>query len=284
MEAKTAASEHWGRRRSLIRRPTYPYGSLALGSTLIGAHDASSRREALMPILTTAFDAAGHESDQPFMVLAGFVSTADHWKAFDGEWRARLAEHGIDAFHMNRFLHPRHRPLVRDLVQTVLRHSFRKFSVTVRIQTIPPSFADQFNLNAYALAGRVLVANVAVWQLKEFSSTPIEYVFEDGDRGKGLLMEKMKRDGYPSPLFRPKTDRPSPTGGKIPGFMPLQAADILANRTFAAARDHQVDDVLHEFDGMPDHPAVITVKDMQDMEQMLALSADAEFRKRFDVI
>jgi len=113
-----------------------------------------------MAILTTACDAAGHESDQPFMVVAGFVSTPSNWIAFEGEWRARLAEARLEAFHMSSFLHPRHRPLVRDLVAIVLRHAFRKFSVTVRIQTIPTSFSEQFRLNAYALAGRVLVANV----------------------------------------------------------------------------------------------------------------------------
>src|SRR5439155_10889399 len=81
-----------------------------------------------------------------------------------GQEGARLAEAGISDFHMNKFLHPKHRPLVRDLIGIVLRHSFRKFSVIVKIETIPPSFKT-FKLNAYALAGRIAVANVMMWQL-----------------------------------------------------------------------------------------------------------------------
>jgi len=76
----------------------------------------------------------------------------------------------------------------------------------------------------------------------------------------------------------------SPAGEVVRGFTLLQAADILAKRSFAAARDHRIDDILQEFERIPDHPAVITVRTMQDIEQALMLSTDAEFRKRFDVI
>jgi hypothetical protein len=235
-------------------------------------------------MLTAVFDAAGHESDQAFMVVAGFVSRPDHWARFSEDWHERLAQAGIDCFHMAKFLHPKYRPLVRDLTAIILRHSFRKFSVIVRVETIPRSFADQFKLNAYALAGRIAVANVAMWQLKEWPNTQPEYVFEDGDRGKGLLMEKMRRDGYPCPIFRPKKDQPSRGGAVIPGFLPLQGADILANRTFAAARDRRTDDILGEFDCVPELPAVVTLRDMKQMEEALEISNDAEWRKRFDVL
>ena len=180
-----------------------------------------------MAMLTTAFDAGGHESDQPFMVVAGFISTAANWINFSRDWRARLTEAGIRDFHMHKFLHPKHRPLVRDLADIILRHSFRKFSVIVKIEAIPPSFRT-FRLNAYALAGRIAAANVTMWQLQEWPASQVEYVFEDGDKGKGLLMEKMRRDGYPDPIFRPRTDRVGKSGISIPAFLPLQGADILA--------------------------------------------------------
>ncbi len=34
-----------------------------------------------------------------------------------------------------------------------------------------------------------------------------EFVFEDGDIGKGLLIARMQEDGYPKPIFKPKKAR-----------------------------------------------------------------------------
>lgn len=45
-----------------------------------------------------------------------------------------------------------------------------------------------------------------------------------------------------------------------------------------------MDDILAAFDGLPELPAVVTLRDMKHMEETLKLSDDAEWRKRFDVI
>src|SRR2546428_9513113 len=147
-----------------------------------------------MAMLTTAFDAGGHEVEQRFMLVAGFISTAANWINFSRDWRARLTEAGIRDFHMHKFLHPKHRPLVRDLADIILRHSFRKFSVIVKIEAIPPSFRT-FRLNAYALAGRIAAANVTMWQLQEKSPLHGEKVFEDAAKRKKAPIEKMRRGG-----------------------------------------------------------------------------------------
>src|SRR2546425_12440535 len=164
-----------------------------------------------MAMLMTGFDAGGHESDQPFMVVAGFISTAANWINFSRDWRPRLTEAGIRDFHMNKFLHPKRRPLVRGLADIILRHSFRKFSVIVKIEAIPPSFRT-FRLNAYALAGRIAAANVTMWQLQEWPAAQVGYVFEDGDKGKGLLMEKMRGGRFAAPIFLPRKNQGGQNG------------------------------------------------------------------------
>ena len=83
-------------------------------------------------MLTTAFDISNDESDDHgFMVIAGFLGYAEHWREFDVKWRARLAQDGIEYFHMNRFAHstemfagwntqePRRRKLMADLLDII---------------------------------------------------------------------------------------------------------------------------------------------------------------------
>jgi len=49
------------------------------------------------------FDASGHESDQPFLVVAGFVSSASDWDAFSVKWMERLERDGLPYFQGNQF-------------------------------------------------------------------------------------------------------------------------------------------------------------------------------------
>ncbi len=234
-----------------------------------------------MAMLTAAFDGSGQESDKPYVVVAGFVSRAKEWIQFSEAWAMRLAESNIPHFHMTEFLNPRHRPLVRDLVSIILSHVFQKFSVTVQVASVSPLLRTTFLHNAYSLAGRIIVSDVQFWKTTEWSSAQLEYVFADGDDGKGKLMDAMYRDGYPAPIFKPGWDQVR-KGKAVNGFLPLQAADILANRTFAAAESGP-DDILEEFNSLPTLPRVFTFEDLQRLEDFLNLDvADPTWRNRFD--
>src|SRR5207237_10445538 len=85
------------------------------------------------------------------------------------------------------------------------------------------------------LAGSTAVARVRIWAKSAGFSSPIEYVFEDGDRGKGKLIERMQRDGLPIPVFKPKQDQVK-DGVLIPAFTPLQPADLCAYEFILATR------------------------------------------------
>src|SRR3989442_1575061 len=100
--------------------------------------------------------------------------------------------------------------------------------------------------NPYSLAGRDCTVIARRWVNKNKSAeVPVEYVFEEGDEGKGLLDKLMLRDGYPHPIFRPSRDRvmADRDGNRceVKGLLPLQAADFAAYELRKANVDVGVD-------------------------------------------
>jgi hypothetical protein len=185
--------------------------------------------------LTAACDA---RMDRPraFLSVGGFVSSAAGWTGFEGEWRERLAQEGLSYFHMGEFAdsvghfeplkkqQQRRRELLKDLLGIIVSHAYRKFGVTVEVETADAEFAEQNKLeyapNALALAGDVACGQAVLWAREEGST--LQFVFEDGDLGRGRFAEQVKILTGAIPTFRPKKDSP-----EIKAFAPLQAADIL---------------------------------------------------------
>src|SRR5262249_53870978 len=99
-----------------------------------------SRRwsEVVMGMYTACFDASGHEQGQDFVVVSGFLSTADEWIRFESEWKNRLSKDGLDCFHMRQFGNDtkalpisRRNNLLSDLCDIIGAHTFRHFSTVV---------------------------------------------------------------------------------------------------------------------------------------------------------
>jgi hypothetical protein len=247
----------------------------------------------LLAMLTACFDAGGSEHDQKCLVVAGFISSADDWIRFDSEWRDRLSRDGIAYFHMVEFAHcygqfdgwkkqeHRRRKLLADLMGIIKSHAYRKFGCAVVNETLVANLSEdlraEFYINAYALAGRASVAHVSEWARAEQIPRPaLEYIFEDGDLGKGKLMQRMKEDGYPAPGFKGKKDRTDPNGIVIAAFTPLQASDFLAYEMFLGVK--RLDDpvsnprwAIEEFHRIPGEPGIFTVDNMRDFDKQLTL-------------
>ena len=186
-------------------------------------------------MLMAACDAST-DSQKMFLSVGGFVSSAAGWKGFDGEWRERLAQEGLSYFHMAEFAdsvghfeplkiqQQRRRELLKDLLGIIVSHAYRKFGVTVEVETADAEFAEQNKLeyapNALALAGEVACGQAILWAREEGST--LQFVFEDGDLGRGRFAEQVKILTGVMPTFRPKKDAP-----EIQAFTPLQAAEIL---------------------------------------------------------
>ena len=102
-------------------------------------------------MLTTAFDAAGHERDrdQGCLVVAGFLATANQWIEFDAEWSGRLVRDGLAYFRMSEFAQQvgqfsnrtewteaRRRSLLSDLIDITQHYAWRKFGCAVVLSTL----------------------------------------------------------------------------------------------------------------------------------------------------
>lgn len=51
-----------------------------------------------MAMFTACFDASGTVHDRPYLVVGGYVSSADDWLLFDQEWQRRLSQDGLSYF------------------------------------------------------------------------------------------------------------------------------------------------------------------------------------------
>jgi hypothetical protein len=186
--------------------------------------------------LTIAYDAS-MDDRKAFLSVGGFVSSVADWTDFDGKWRDRLSQEGLSYFRMADFAHSvgdfeplrkqkeRRRGLLADLLGIISSHAYRKFGVTVEVETVDAEFSDQNKLEyapiALALAGELACGQVLFWAKAEGFSFPA-FVFAHGDPGHGKLAEKIKALTGVLPTFRAKKDSP-----QSKAFTPLQAADIL---------------------------------------------------------
>jgi hypothetical protein len=180
----------------------------------LGARSASGRRAAAVyghrwrevkQAMLACFDASGHECDRPFLVVAGFVSSAGDWDDFAQKWIKRLNEDGLPYFHANQFAwskgifdgwkEERKRPLAADLMDIISGHAYRYFIQAIKPIDFNAAFTQQererFHINAYALCGRTCVAELGRWlrgdSLRWDNARVPDLVFEDGDIGKGKI-------------------------------------------------------------------------------------------------
>ncbi len=160
----------------------------------------------------------------------------------------------------NKWNEPRRRALLSDLVGIAQRHVYQKFGSAVINNTFDETSDEvmrKFRLTAYVLAARTCAADVRRWTLvTKIPQAPIAYIFESGDTGKdgpvkGKLIERMERDGFPTPIFLAKKDVVR-DGVTYPGFTALQAADILAYEYYLVVKRRTIERwAFEEFDKYP---------------------------------
>ena len=214
-----------------------------------------NRDKAVLVMLTCAFDAGG-DGRSPFLTVAGFASSTEDWDQFSVAWKKRLERDGIEYFHASDldsfhgpFRHWHDRPdrkdlsrsLCNDLMDILKRHVYHKFAHTIINQAfmeLTPQLREEFSLCAYSLAGRTCDRFVREWIKREpgFRGKPYELVFELGDEGKGKLQKRLAQDYKTFPIFKPKRNRQLEDGTLLPAFIPLQAADWLANEVNRMAK------------------------------------------------
>jgi len=239
----------------------------------------------------SVLDAGGKEESTPWITVAGFVAPADVWIEFEQKWKQRLSDDGLTYFHMvdfahftNEFAHgwkdnePRRRRLLADLMEIIVSNASRKFSVSIKSgsleQHINPELREHYLMNAFVLAARGCAGKVLAWARRDRIKTPIRYVFEDGDKGKGKLIERFEYDGFGTPDFEYKKDT-TKKGIFHQAFTPLHAADWLAYEMFQVAKRGSIDRwAWGEFRRVVGEPAYMTEDNLDNWNMKLRVTLD----------
>lgn len=181
------------------------------------------------------FDASGHESDSPFVIVAGYVATIYQWKAFEMHWSMTLKEYGISGpFHAAEFMsYPRRGefakwehgdPIAEKFLMaiTLIQQLYPVLSVGCYVKMseyneVDKEYSIRSILPPYALAARVCMSSLTKW-CDLYDIHELECIFEDGDFGRGKFIDIMRIEGHPLiPKFEDKKK-----------FGALQAADHMA--------------------------------------------------------
>jgi hypothetical protein len=185
------------------------------------------------------FDESGTHAGSDAVVVAGYLSTAEQWVLFETEWKASLAEWGLDHFHMADFSNrakeyetwtdqDRRFRLAR-LIGIANRHTLASIAIGIPVKSYNQIFtkhAKRFVGGPYGLAASACFMDAAKVIDADFPSARIAYVFEAGAEGAGQVL-KVFQWNYKHPDNRSRFKLLSL---KFEGkdFVPLQAADILA--------------------------------------------------------
>ncbi len=187
------------------------------------------------------FDASGGP-DQHATVVGGYLATVEEWERFDVDWRLLLAKEDLPYFHMKEFTanrkvfstgwdnETRRSRFLRQLSEIIaayVRHSFSWSVVHRAFVAIDKKYDLSSRVgNPYCFCARGCAAKIRMWlDAQGYRGEPIEYIFEAGDKGRGILGFVFERDNLPMPQFKPKLP---PPGREKELFTPLQAADFLA--------------------------------------------------------
>jgi hypothetical protein len=196
---------------------------------------------------TAVFDRSADDSPDGGTVVAGFVTTVEQWALWESEWNAVLQDFKVPYFHMREFGasrkafageewrdEDRRRRFIAALVGTIKRW----VSLTVASYMDHKIYQEANQLceidrifNPFAECGRNCVLKVKDFIREELKSElPISYVFDQGDEGRGMLIDLMQRCHLPDPVF--KRSRPNPNDPErdrcAPPMIQLQTADLLS--------------------------------------------------------
>jgi hypothetical protein len=169
-------------------------------------------RGARMAMLTAYFDASGKDR-LPVLTVAGFISHVKKWDRFEGEWRRILTRYGVSEMHMTDFASSRgqfcawkgqtekRRAFISELASCVKRNVNKGFSCSVvaadyRKVNREYRLSEEFG-SPYELCGGSCLGGVLKWALnKKINPTSVVVCIEDGDDGKGGLMDLGRSGGF----------------------------------------------------------------------------------------
>jgi hypothetical protein len=193
-----------------------------------------------MAMLTGYFDAAGDNSGQHAVTVGGYIAPVRSWSRFRRDWRRELGPHGISEFHMTDFIAGekefaqwKDRPveqmaLLRKLARVIRAHAHYSPATTVLLDDWRVVNKDymlkEYSVTPYAIAAYSTIVKAIKWVgLERRADTFLEFVFEDGDTGRGDFLRFMD---WTREATRNKIDPAYPVF-KPKSLEPIQAADFV---------------------------------------------------------
>lgn len=176
-------------------------------------------------------------------MISGFVSTAEKWIRFEKSWSQTLKLFDVPYFHMKEFAHStgpfkswkgnekRREAFIKRLISCCAANVIHSSSCGIVLSdyaevNLRYEYGERTG-GPYAMCGRGYIAGVELWRkTSRYKSNPIEFVFADGDKGKGRLITHLKTYHYPLPTFKNALPRKNDAG--TAAVVQLQAADLVA--------------------------------------------------------
>jgi hypothetical protein len=215
-----------------------------------------------MAMFTVYGDASGSDPALPILALGGFISTVQQWEEFCKQWPKVLASGSVSVYHAAdlesrkgefarwsekkklRFQILAYQTLARyvaaGVASVVVRADFEAHKI--HWDKVPQGKPA----NHYIFCVHDFIKNVNNWaKAHGYTDTPINYIFERGDPGKGeverifyeLAVDPSFNDRHliGNVTFSPKRDKGDPRNNKK--LQPLQAADIWAYESYKHMND-----------------------------------------------
>lgn len=196
----------------------------------------SDLSRAHLVMISTYFDASGWDGRSPVIVVAGYLSTADRWIEFENRWKIVLDDHGVTGFHWHDFAHSlnefktwkgnekKRKDFLGSLICEMERYIHHGFVATFPVEhfhaTNKEYFFEEHLGPPYVTSAVACVGYVIKWMIEagyDDASNSFDFIFEDGDYGKGKMYEIVERLTKIRPIFRKKSEHGA-----------LQASDFLA--------------------------------------------------------
>ncbi len=165
-----------------------------------------------MALLTAYLDESGTDGRSPVVAVAGYVSTDKLWNEFQCEWCDFLTKNGINVFHATDLIagygeftnakgwsKKRRENALRiadKLIAKYVLHGVAAYTTIADCEKFLPlrdANGTRKKLSAEYLTSGVMVVNlITSWAEENGYKEPINFVFEDGAKGKGYLLEATK--------------------------------------------------------------------------------------------
>jgi hypothetical protein len=183
----------------------------------------------LFGMFTCYFDASGGK-DAGVTIVSGWIGQIPQWEQFDSDWRPLLAKYGVPYFHMKEYAHSKgpfeswkgqenkRANFLRLAAETIANRVYRGFCCVVE-HSVHAEVNREYKLkeavgNPYCLAARTCIAKANLWLRKSQRGIPVQYVFDEGDKGAGALVEIIQKhnkvvsgnDVIGIPSFQPSRD------------------------------------------------------------------------------